>query len=189
MKLIVGLGNPGQKYADTRHNMGFLVIDEILKKYKLKLKTLKHFGIYLKTKLEGQEVILLKPLTFMNDSGLSIVQVMSYYKIAIEDVLVIYDDMDTEPGSIRLRLSGSAGGHNGLKSIISHIGENFKRIRVGIGKHTEPTIDYVLSRPTLEQEPLIEQGLIKARDAVSYYLLEPFDKVMSKYNEKKKEEI
>ena len=186
MKLIVGLGNPGNEYQNTRHNMGFMVIDKIMDELRINFTKNKHKGIYTQTKIKGEDVIILKPLTYMNLSGESIKEVMSYYKIDIQDILVIYDDMDTNVGGIRLRLSGSAGGHNGIKSIIKLLGsESFKRIRVGVGK--DPNIDvvnYVLGKPKKEDLPKIEEALTKAMKASIDFVNLPFDKVMSMYNTK-----
>ena len=186
MKLIVGLGNPGNEYANTRHNMGFMVIDKILDELNIKLTKNKHKGTFVQTKIKGNDVIILKPLTYMNLSGDSIREVMNYFKITIDDILVIYDDMDTEVGSLRLRLSGSAGGHNGLKSIIANLGsDKFKRIRVGIGK--DPQIDiinYVLGKPKKEDADKIDAATTKAMKAAIDFVNLPFDKVMSLYNVK-----
>lgn len=186
MKLIVGLGNPGNEYLDTRHNMGFMVIDKILNELNVNFTKNKHKGIYVQTKVKGTDVIILKPMTYMNLSGDSIKEVMNYYKINIDDILVIYDDMDTNVGSLRLRLSGSAGGHNGIKSIIANLGtDKFKRIRVGIGK--DPQIDiinYVLGKPKKEDFDKIDQATSIAMKAAIDFINTPFDKVMSMYNTK-----
>lgn len=186
MKLIVGLGNPGNEYTHTRHNMGFIVIDKILDELNVNLTKSKHKGVYTQTKIKGEDVIILKPLTYMNLSGDSIREVMNYYKISIDDILVIYDDMDTDVGSIRLRHAGSSGGHNGLKSIIANLGtDKFKRIRVGIGK--DPNIDiinYVLGKPKKEDLDKIDEATTKAMKAAIDFVKTPFDKVMSMYNVK-----
>ena len=186
MKLIVGLGNPGNEYINTRHNMGFIVIDKILDNLNINLTKSKHKGVYTQTKIKGQDVIILKPLTYMNLSGDSIREVMNYYKISIDDILVIYDDMDTDVGAIRLRLSGSAGGHNGLKSIIANLGsDKFKRIRVGIGKDKNiDIINYVLGKPKKEDSDKIDDATTKAMKAAIDFVTTPFDKVMSNYNVK-----
>ena len=133
MKLIVGLGNPGKQYEGTRHNVGFAVIDEIAERLHMSLDQAKFKGIYGMGHVEGEKIFLLKPLTYMNLSGESIGALMDYYQIDIEELLVIYDDLDLPVGRIRLRQRGSAGGHNGVKSTISHVGsQEFNRIRVGI---------------------------------------------------------
>ena len=186
MKLIVGLGNPGNEYVNTRHNMGFIVIDKILDELNLNFTKNKHKGVYVQTKIKGVDTIILKPLTYMNLSGDSIREVMNYFKITIDDILVIYDDMDTEVGSLRLRLSGSAGGHNGLKSIIANLGsDKFKRIRVGIGKDKNiDIINYVLGKPKKEDMDKIDESTTKAMKAAIDFVTTPFDKVMSMYNVK-----
>lgn len=186
MKLIVGLGNPGNEYLQTRHNMGYQVVDIILEQLKIKLKTLKHKGAFVKLKFKDQDLIILKPLTYMNLSGESVSEIMAYYKINIEDILVIYDDMDTNPGQIRLRLEGSSGGHNGIKSIIQHLGsDKFKRIRIGIGKNpVYDAINYVLGVPIKEEIDKIRESLNKAAGAALEFPFINFDKLMSKYNGK-----
>ena len=184
MKLIVGLGNPGNEYTNTRHNMGFMVIDKILNELNLNFTKNKHKGVYVQTKIKGNDVIILKPMTYMNLSGDSIKEVMNYFKINVDDILVFYDDMDTNVGSLRLRLSGSAGGHNGLKSIIANLGtDKFKRIRVGIGK--DPQIDiinYVLGKPKKEDLDKIDEATTKAMKAAIDFVSIPLDKVMSMDN-------
>lgn len=184
MKLIVGLGNPGNEYNNTRHNMGFIVIDKILENLNVNLNKNKHKGVFVQTKIKGTDVIILKPLTYMNLSGDSVKEVMNYYKINIDDLLVIYDDMDTEVGALRLRISGSSGGHNGMKSIINNLGsDKFKRIRVGIGK--DPYIDvinYVLGKPKKEDLNKIDEATTRAMKAAIDFVNTPFDKVMSMYN-------
>ena len=188
MKLIVGLGNPGLEYEETRHNMGFKVIDKILISQNVGLNKTGLKGVYGKFTYKGEDVILLKPLTYMNLSGESVRAVMDYFKIPVENILVIYDDMDTEVGLIRLRLSGSDGGHNGIKSLIQHLGtKDFKRIRVGIGKDPFiPIVNYVLGKPKKEDKESIEIAQVKANDAALAFINTPFDKVMSLYNGAKK---
>ena len=148
MKLIIGLGNPGKEYENTRHNTGFMVLDRLSEKLNIEMTQNKFKGLYGKSKYKGEDVILLKPQTYMNLSGESVRQVMDFFKINQEDILVIYDDLDMPVGKLRLRQSGSAGGHNGVKSIIAHVGtQSFQRIRVGIDKHPRiKVVDYVLGR-------------------------------------------
>lgn len=186
MKLIVGLGNPGTEYEETRHNMGFKVIDKILISQNVGLNKSGLKGVYGKMSYKGEDVILLKPLTYMNLSGECIRAVLDYFKIPVEDLLVIYDDMDTPIGSIRLRLNGSDGGHNGIKSIIQHLGtKDFKRIRVGVGKDPYiPVINYVLGKPKKEDKESIELAQVKAANAALAFINTPFDKVMSMFNGK-----
>ena len=143
MKLVVGLGNPGKKYSKTKHNIGFISIDHYVAKHNLKLKKEQKFN---GKALKIDDIVLLKPHTFMNNSGVSVKAVMDYYNIDVDDILIIYDDLDLPLGKTRLREKGSAGGHNGIKSIISHIKtEEFKRVRVGIDKNPLiETKNYVL---------------------------------------------
>ena len=184
MKLIVGLGNPDKKYDKTRHNVGFMVMDRIAEDCGVSISTTKLKGKFVKFKYHGEDVILLKPMTYMNLSGESVIQVMNYFKIDVEDLLVIYDDLDMPVGKLRLRESGSAGGHNGVKNIIAHVGtQRFKRIRVGIDKNPRiDTIDYVLGRFTKEEQPLIEEGIERAMKAVKLYLEKGFAMAMNTYN-------
>lgn len=184
MKLIIGLGNPGKEYEKTRHNTGFMVLDKVAEKLDVHIDQNKFNGLYVKLKYKGEDVILLKPQTFMNLSGESVRKVMDFFKINVDDILVIYDDMDMPVGKLRLRQNGSAGGHNGIKNIILHTGsQQFCRIRVGIGRHPYmKVVDYVLSRFTKEETPAITQGIEDASDAVLDMLNHGFVYAMNKYN-------
>lgn len=187
MKLIVGLGNPTVKYEKTRHNVGFEVIDALADKYNITLDVIKHKGMYGKGKIDGQSVILLKPMTFMNLSGESVILVSKYYKIAPEDVIVIYDDINLDVGRLRIREKGSAGGHNGMKNIITHLGtEGFPRIRVGVGMKPPKMdlADYVLSHFSEDEQALMNQGYDKACEALKLLLLDDIPQAMNKYNGK-----
>ena len=186
MKLIVGLGNPGKQYELTRHNVGFLCIDQIEKKHNLTFKFESSFNAMVATSLVGGEkCIFVKPQTYMNLSGEAIGKILKYYKVDIADMLVIYDDMDIPLGALRLREKGSAGGHNGIKSIIAHTGtQEFKRIRVGISGHANiEAKDYVLGRFSKDEQ--IKLSLIKEKvcDAVEDFISgKPFVVVMGNYN-------
>ena len=185
MKLIVGLGNPGRDYNNTRHNVGFNVIDLLVKKYGLSFNENKKFNaLECCFNLNGEKVIFVKPLTYMNLSGESVRQVMDFFKINQEDILVIYDDLDMPVGKLRLRQSGSAGGHNGIKNIILHTGsQNFNRIRVGIDRSKYiKVVDYVLSRFTKDEQDAINQGIENASDAVIDYLDHGFNHAMNRFN-------
>lgn len=188
MKLIVGLGNPGVKYEGTRHNCGFMVMDAISKKIDCPINKKKFEGVYAKTKIGNEDVILLKPETYMNNSGFSIRACMDFFKIAREDILVIYDDMDTPVGSIRLKTKGSAGGHNGIKSVISCVmGEEFNRIRVGIGRNPQINIiDYVLSRFRADEVEGLDHAIEQAANAAILSVKQGFPKAMNRYNVKLK---
>lgn len=187
MKLIVGLGNPTAKYEGTRHNVGFEVIDSLVEKYNIPLDVMKHKGIYGKGKIEGQTVILLKPMTFMNLSGESVIEVAKYYKVLPEDVIVIYDDINLDVGRLRIREKGSAGGHNGIKNIIAHLGtEEFPRIRVGVGMKPPrmDLADYVLSRFSEDDQALMNQGYERACEALKLLLVDDIPQAMNQYNGK-----
>lgn len=186
MKLIIGLGNPGVKYEKTRHNAGFMVLDRIAQMNGVSISKNKFEGKHVKTKINGEDVILLKPETFMNLSGLSVRACMDFYKISRKDILVIYDDLDTPVGSIRLKAKGSAGGHNGMKSVIQAVlGEDFNRIRVGIGRDPKiKIIDYVLTRFKPEEVEDLDQAIDEAATAAIYSLTHSFEKTMNRYNGK-----
>lgn len=185
MKLIVGLGNPGREYELTRHNIGFMAIDELAKRWNIALNEQKFKGVFGAGFVNGEKVILLKPLTYMNLSGESIRPLMDYYKIDVEDFVVLYDDLDIPVGKLRLRMKGSAGGHNGVKSTISHLGtQEFQRIRMGIDrpKNGMKVVDYVLGRFTSEEIPDVNHSIEKAADACEEWLNKPFLQIMNTFN-------
>ncbi|MGB5593262.1 MAG: aminoacyl-tRNA hydrolase [Crocosphaera sp.] len=186
-KLIIGLGNPEAKYDKTRHNIGFEVVDTLAETWQLSWKENRRFqGVIAEGKeRNNQKIYLLKPLTYMNRSGQSVRAVTDWYKLNSADVLVIYDDMDLPIGRMRMRLSGSAGGHNGMKSIISHLGgQNFSRLRIGIGKsnQTDNTISHVLGRFSPEEKSIIDKILPLVVDAIETSLVEGIEKAMSLFN-------
>lgn len=185
MKLIVGLGNPTPQYDKTRHNVGFAVIDHLMNEYGIALDTAKHKGFYGKGRIAGESVILLKPMTYMNLSGESVVQVANYYKVAPKDVIVVYDDINLDVGRLRIREKGSAGGHNGIKNIIAHLGtDEFPRIRVGVGMKPPKMdlADYVLSRFSKEEEALMEEGYERAAKAMELMVEDEISQAMNLYN-------
>lgn len=183
MKLIVGLGNPGKEYENTRHNCGFKAIETYADMAQVDFNREDFKGRYAKFKLDGEDIVLFEPLTFMNLSGEAVQQIVSFFKIPVEDIVVIYDDMAIKPGDVRLRLSGSSGGHNGIQNIIDHLGtQNIKRIRIGIGEPTFDPINYVLGKPSKEEQPLIDIGIEKAALSIREYLLKDFNAAMCKYN-------
>ena len=188
MKLIVGLGNPGVKYEGTRHNAGFMVMDAISEKLNVSINKKKFEGSYVKTKIGNEDVILLKPETYMNNSGFSVRACMDFFKISREDILVIYDDLDTPVGSIRLKTKGSAGGHNGVKSVIAcAMGEEFDRIRVGIGRNPQINIiDYVLTRFRPDELEDLNHSVEQAANAAILAIKQGFPKAMNRYNVKPK---
>ncbi|WP_108672128.1 aminoacyl-tRNA hydrolase [Peribacillus acanthi] len=185
MKIIIGLGNPGKQYDKTRHNIGFEVIDSLSKNWGIELDQAKHKGIYGVGHVNGEKVLLLKPLTYMNLSGESIGAVLDYFKEDIENIVVLYDDLDMPVGKIRLRQKGSAGGHNGIKSTIAHLGtQEFNRIRIGIGRPSNPMpiSNYVLGRFTEEEWAEMEQVIKKCEAACEDWLKLPFLQVMNGHN-------
>ncbi len=187
MKLIVGLGNPGREYAHTRHNMGYDVIDAFASSLGHDIDREGFKGLYTRVKYFNEDIILLKPTTYMNLSGDSIVLLLNYFKIDVEDMIVIYDDMDTKIGNIRLKIKGSSGGHNGIKSIINNLKtEEFKRIRVGIGKPEFNSIDFVLSKPSESEQELIDKAIKDSVDALKISIKESFNKAMTIYNKENK---
>ncbi len=185
MYLIVGLGNPESDYANTRHNMGFKVINRLAEEYEISISRKKFNSEYEKAVIEGEKVILVKPQTFMNVSGEAVYEFVNFYKIELDKVMIIYDDMDIEPGKIRIRKSGSPGSHNGMKSVVHFLkNENFPRIRVGIGKpnETEDRIQYVIGAIPEEEKTSLEEGVEKAKDAVIELLKNGIDAAMNAFN-------
>lgn len=186
MKCIVGLGNPGRKYKKTRHNIGFIIIEELLYRNNWKLSKSKFNGNYaLEQSLNGEKVVLLQPQTYMNLSGESIQPLADYYNIPVEDILVIFDDLDLPAGKIRLREKGGHGGHNGVRSSITQLGsKNFKRLRFGVGRPTTPipVVDYVLGTFPKSEQEAITTGIEKAADACEKWLEKPFAEVMNEFN-------
>ena len=183
MKIFVGLGNPGKKYEHTRHNMGFDVVDTFADFAKIDIDKESFKSLIGRGKFNDEDIYILKPQTFMNLSGEAVRDFVSYFKASVDDLVIVYDDMALEPGKIRLRESGSSGGHKGMQNIIELLGtDKIKRIRVGIGEPIYDTIDYVLSKPLKEERPLIDEAINNAAEALKDILKMSFDKVMSKYN-------
>lgn len=189
MILIVGLGNPGKDYAGTRHNIGFGVITRLSDKYNIPLNCKEHKAVCGKGFISGQKVILAQPQTFMNLSGESVRSIADYYKIEPEDIIVAFDDIDLEVGQIRVRRKGSAGGHNGIKNIIAHLGTNeFPRVKVGVGGKPEggDLVRHVLGRFSKDDEKVIGEVLDLAADAVEMIVTDGVEQAMNCYNAKKK---
>lgn len=186
MYIIAGLGNPGGKYEKTKHNMGFQVIDLLADKYHIEMNQKKHKAICGTGIIEGVKVLLLKPQTFMNLSGESIRDAVDFYKIDPEtELIVIYDDISLAPGHLRIRKKGSAGGHNGIKNIIQHLGTQvFPRIRVGVGEKPEgwDLADYVLSGFSKEDEVLVKESWERAVEAAAVMLTDGPEKAMNDFN-------
>lgn len=185
MYIIIGLGNPEPEYSNTRHNMGFDVINKLAKENDISLNRTKFNAIYGTGIIEGEKVILIKPQTFMNNSGDSVIEFVNFYKEPLENVIVIYDDMDTDIGTIRIRAKGGPGSHNGMKSMVSSLNsENFSRIRVGIGRPSGEydRIDYVIGQIDEEEKKILEQGQNEAVEAIKYWIKNGIDNTMNKYN-------
>ena len=184
MKLIVGLGNPGREYEKTRHNIGFMCIDKIANYFNVDFNMNKFNGIYTQFNYNGEKIILLKPLKYMNLSGEVVRDFVNFFKIDINDILIICDDLDTSVGTYRLRYKGSSGGHNGLKNIELHLNsKDYKRIKIGISNNKNmDTKDYVLGKFSKEEMDLINPIIDKMPNIIDDYLNLSFDNVMSKYN-------
>ena len=184
MKLIVGLGNPGREYEKTRHNIGFMCIDKIANYFNVDFNMNKFNGMYTQFNYNGEKIILLKPLKYMNLSGEVVRDFVNFFKIDINDILIICDDLDTSVGTYRLRYKGSSGGHNGLKNIELHLNsKEYKRIKIGISNNKNvDTKDYVLGKFSKEEMDLINPIIDKMPNIIEDYLNLSFDNVMSKYN-------
>ena len=189
MYIIAGLGNPGEKYDNTRHNAGFLTIDALADRYGIDVREKAHKALIGKGVIEGQKVILAKPQTYMNLSGESIRALVDYYKVTQEELVIIFDDISLEPGQLRIRKKGSAGGHNGIKSIIAHLGtQEFTRIKVGVGEKPPrmDLADYVLGRFAKEEQDTMKEAFETAAKAAVAIMTEGADATMNQYNGSKK---
>ena len=185
MKVIVGLGNPGRKYAPTKHNTGYEVIDKLAYDYNIKVTKMKHKSLIGEGVIKGEKVLLVKPVTYMNLSGEAVKEIMSFYKYDISDLIVIYDDTSLPLGGVRIRESGSPGGHNGIKNISAHLGtDKYLRIKVGIGEKPNgwDLADYVLSKFDKDDLPLFIKGVTLATDAVELIIEEGVANAMNKIN-------
>lgn len=183
MKLIVGLGNPGKEYENTRHNIGFMFVDKFAKENGLEFKLNKNLKSFLtEIKINGERVIIAKPVTYMNLSGEAVVKIMNFYKIDIDDILVIHDDLDLPVGKIRIRKNGSSAGQKGMQNIIDQLGtKDVKRVRIGISKGRE-TISHVLGAFSEDEKAEINIALDKANDMMKEYIVNTFDKFMNRFN-------
>lgn len=187
--MIIGLGNPGPKYSDTKHNIGFIALDEWAHQNNMTFNKSKFDALYAEERVNGEKVLFVKPMTYMNESGRAVRPLLDYYGMDIEDIVVVYDDMDMEPGRIRLRQKGSAGGHNGIKSLIQHLGtQTFNRIRIGVGRPAPnmTVVQHVLSPFPKEVH---EDMLFAVKDSVEaiddFIKNEDFLNTMNKFNRKK----
>jgi len=189
VKIIAGLGNPGAEYAKTRHNVGFMLIDALAAKLGVDDWREKYDAMVLETRIGLEKVLLVKPLTYMNESGRAIGPLLSWYKLEAEDLVVVHDDLDIPVGTIRIRKKGSAGGHNGIKSILSHVGdEHFARVRIGIGRPLPgwTVIHHVLAPFPSEDVPKIREAIDYLLPAVECIVTEDVDMAMNKFNPHKK---
>lgn len=185
MYLIVGLGNPESEYANTRHNMGFDTINEIAKKNNINIVKTKFKGLYETGMIQGKKVILLKPQTYMNLSGESVKEIVDFYNIKLDEIIVIYDDIDVEKGNIKIRKKGGPGSHNGMKSVIEELNSSeFGRVRVGIGQpeYKNDMINYVIGRVPEEEQEILHQGVKKAAEAIEEIIKNGIDIAMNKFN-------
>lgn len=185
MFVVVGLGNPGKDYANTRHNVGFNTIDQIANRNNINVNKIKFKSVYGEGTIGNEKVLLVKPQTYMNNSGITVKDIVEYYKVPIENIIVIVDDIDIEFSSVRIRMKGSAGSHNGLKSIISHLqDQNFPRVRIGIGKKHEnqDLAKFVLSRFPKEEQEAMDSSFVIAAEAVETIIKEGINNAMNQYN-------
>ena len=185
MKLIVGLGNPESDYSATRHNMGFNVINLLAKEYDIDISRTKFEAEYGTGVIEEEKVILIKPQTFMNASGKAVIEFVNFYKVPLDDLIVVYDDMDIDISNIRIRKNGSPGTHNGMKSIVNILADDrFPRVRVGIGKpiEEEDFVSYVIGAIPEEELPGLNEGVEKAKEAIVEILKNGIDSAMNKFN-------
>ena len=184
--IIAGLGNPGSQYDLTRHNAGFMAVDKIAEEYKVKVDRIKFKSLRNTFEMKGKKVLLMKPQTFMNLSGQSITEAMNFYKVPIENVIILCDDISLEPSKLRIRRKGSDGGHNGLKNIIYLSGKDtFPRIRIGVGQKPHPDYDladWVLSRFTPSEQKLMAEGVEKAMRSCEFMVQDKIDQAMNRYN-------
>jgi len=185
MYVIVGLGNIGRKYDNTRHNVGFEFIDYLSRKYDIKVTKSKFKSLVGEGRINGEKVVLIKPQTYMNLSGEAVIRVLKYYEIELENLIIVYDDVDTDIGKIRIRKKGSAGTHNGMRNIIYLLNDDkFPRIRIGIGTPNIPIEKYVLSRFKKDEIPYVEESIINASLALEVMIKENIDKAMNLYNKR-----
>ena len=182
MKAIVGLGNPGAEYVATRHNVGFEVVDELARRWQVKLKKWRKVGTLALAK--DHDALLMEPATFMNSSGEAVLSVGSFYKVNLADWLIVVDDVNLPLGRVRMRKMGSAGGHNGLKSVIQHLGPDFARLRIGVGRGDPKwdLADHVLARFEPEERKSVEEAIGRAADAVETFVTEGIEPAMNRFN-------
>ncbi len=186
MKLVAGLGNPGKRYAESRHNMGYLVVEELARRWAVEADRYdRHFEALVgQARRAGDDVLLLRPQTYMNASGRSVAGAWRYYKLSLPDLMVVFDDLDLPVGRLRLRASGSAGGHRGLDDVIRHVGsDEFPRLRIGIGRvDPSATVEYVLGRFEASERPSVDAAIHSGADAIECWLSRGLDAAMNEFN-------
>ena len=183
MKVIVGLGNPGRKYSEPRHNIGYRVLEEIARRSSIEKEESRFDAIIGHIRIGGEKVFLVKPLTYMNLSGKAVQPLMRWFKLDLSDLIVIYDDMDLPPGTLRLRAQGGSGGHKGMASIIERLGsQEFARIRIGIGRPDDEAIDWVLGKFSPTEQKLMEEVIGQAAAAVECWVKQGIERAMNEYN-------
>nr|WP_300003657.1 aminoacyl-tRNA hydrolase [Tissierella sp.] len=187
MYVVVGLGNPGKDYTNTRHNIGFNTVDHLAESNNIKLNKVKFKAVYGEGNIGEERVLLVKPQTYMNNSGIAVSEIVRFYKLGVKDIIVIVDDIDIDFASVRIKAKGSAGSHNGLKSIIAHLkDQNFPRVKIGIGKKhpREDLANFVLSNFAKKETPDIEEAINDAARAVETIITHSIDEAMNQYNKK-----
>ncbi|QXM07224.1 aminoacyl-tRNA hydrolase [Crassaminicella indica] len=184
MLVVVGLGNPGKQYEGTRHNVGFDTIDELANKNNISMNKVKYKAVIGEGFIKNKKVMLVKPQTYMNLSGRSVVEIVNFYKLPMDDLIIIYDDIDTEVGKLRIRKKGSAGTHNGMRSIIYEIrSDQFPRVRIGIGKPKYGNLaEFVLGKFSKEERPFIDEAIKRAAESIETLISEGIDIAMNRYN-------
>lgn len=191
MKIIAGLGNPGTEYAQTKHNVGFMLVDALAERLNASAWKEDFFSAITEVRIGGEKVFLVKPLTYMNNSGEALGSMLSYYKMDADDLVVVHDDMDIPAGTVRIRKKGGSGGHNGIKSILAHVGsEDFVRVRIGVGRPPAgwTVVHHVLAPFSSEDVPLIREAITYLLPAVECIVTDGVDLAMNKYNPHKKKE-
>lgn len=185
MKIIIGLGNPGRQYEDTRHNAGFMVVDKFADKHGVDISKARFNALLGEVFVNGEKVILVKPMTYMNNSGQAVGEVLNFYKPDLEDIIVVVDDIEIELGMLRIRAKNGKGTHNGLKSIFAHLKtDDYAKMKLGVGKFKRDMdlADFVLARPSKEDDEIIDDLIDRAVDALDEFTASPIDIVMNKFN-------
>ena len=185
MKIIIGLGNPGRQYEDTRHNAGFMVVDKFAEKHGVDISKARFNALLGEVFVNGEKIVLVKPMTYMNNSGQAVGEVLNFYKSDLEDIIVVVDDIEIELGMLRIRAKNGKGTHNGLKSIFAHLKtDDYAKMKLGVGKFKRDMdlADFVLARPSKEDDEIIDDLIDRAVDALDEFTASPIDIVMNKFN-------